>query len=161
MPSKSSPSWRRQLRYYYLRLLRLQSTPRAIARGLAVGIFAGCFPIFGFQTLAALSLAVVFKGNKLVAALGTLVSNPLTYVPIYFFNYRVGRWILGSSASATALAGGNLRDWMTLGFEVVMTLFVGCTFIGAILSVVGYFSGLKLARILQDRRRTRSIGSRL
>ncbi|MFS8808493.1 DUF2062 domain-containing protein, partial [Synechococcus sp. R6-10] len=87
--ARRDPSWKRWLRYLYLRLLRLQSSPKEIARGLAVGVFAGCFPIFGFQTLAALVLAVPFRGNKLAAAAGTWVSNPFTYVPIYAFNYQV------------------------------------------------------------------------
>jgi hypothetical protein len=94
--ARRDPSWKRWLRYLYLRLLRLQSSPKEIARGLAVGVFAGCFPIFGFQTLAALVLAVPFRGNKLAAAAGTWVSNPFTYVPIYAFNYQVGEWLLGS-----------------------------------------------------------------
>ena len=29
------------------------------------------------------------RGNIYLAALGTWISNPLTYVPLYYFNYKV------------------------------------------------------------------------
>ncbi|MFS8859933.1 DUF2062 domain-containing protein [Synechococcus sp. B60.2] len=145
--------WRRWLRYLYLRLLRMQSSPKEIARGLAAGVFAGCFPIFGFQTLVALLLAVPLRGNKLVAAAGTWVSNPLTYVPIYAFNYRVGEWLLGSR---TAFATSELvvaQNWMQWGLEVSGTLFVGCAFVGFWGALVSYFLGLWLVQRIRRRRR--------
>ena len=67
-----------------------EGTPGQRARGLAAGIFCGCFPIFGLQTLAGITLASVVRGNHLLAAAGTWISNPFTYVPLYWFNYRIG-----------------------------------------------------------------------
>ena len=55
------------------------------ARGLAAGIFCGCFPFFGLQTLLGVALASVVRGNHLLAAAGTWVSNPFTYVPLYWW----------------------------------------------------------------------------
>ncbi len=152
-PARRDSGWGRWLRYWYLRLVRLQSSPEEIARGLAAGVFAGCFPIFGFQTLAALLLAVPLRGNKLVAAAGTWVSNPLTYVPVYAFNYRVGEWLLGSR---TAFATAELvaaQNWMQLGLEVAGTLFVGCAFVGFWGALASYFLGLWLVRRIRRRRR--------
>ncbi|MFO0103826.1 MAG: DUF2062 domain-containing protein, partial [Cyanobium sp.] len=54
------------------------------ARGLAAGIFCGCFPFFGLQTLLGIGLASVLRGNHLLAAAGTWISNPFTYVPLYW-----------------------------------------------------------------------------
>ncbi|MEN9229640.1 MAG: DUF2062 domain-containing protein [Thermostichus sp. DG02_5_bins_236] len=152
--ARRDPSWKRGLRYLYLRLLRLQSSPKEIARGLAVGVFAGCFPIFGFQTLAALVLAVPFRGNKLVAAAGTWVSNPFTYVPIYAFNYQVGEWLLGSQSSiaTTELVATTWKHWMQWSMEVSGTLFVGCAFVGLWGSLISYFLGLWLVQRIRHRR---------
>jgi len=158
---RQGAGWRRWLRYLYLRLLRMQSSPEEIARGLAAGVFAGCFPIFGFQTLAALLLAVPLRGNKLVAAAGTWVSNPLTYVPIYAFNYRVGQWLLGST---TAFAPAELaapQNWMQWGLEVSGTLFVGCAFVGFWGALASYFLGLWLVRQIRQRRRISRWGQSL
>ncbi len=146
-------AWRRWLRYLYLRLLRMQSSPKEIARGLAAGVFAGCFPIFGFQTLAALLLAVPLRGNKLVAAAGTWVSNPLTYVPIYAFNYRVGEWLLGSRTAFATAELVTAQNWMQWGLEVSGTLLVGCAFVGFWGALASYFLGLWLVQRIRRRRR--------
>ncbi len=77
--------------------LKQDGTPFFNAKGIAIGIFCGCFPLFGFQTLLGLFLARVAKGNLLLAAIGTWISNPFTYVPLYFFNYKVGSFLLKNS----------------------------------------------------------------
>ena len=77
--------------------LKQDGTPFFNAKGLAVGVFCGCFPFFGFQTLLGLFLARVARGNLFLAAIGTWISNPFTYVPLYFFNYKVGSFLLKNS----------------------------------------------------------------
>ena len=67
------------------------------AKGVAVGVFCGCFPFFGFQTLLGIFLAKAAKGNLFLAAIGTWISNPFTYIPLYFFNYKVGSLLLKKS----------------------------------------------------------------
>ena len=74
-----------------LSLFRQQKgSPFFNAKGLAIGVFSGCFPFFGFQTLIGVFLAKLIKGNVYLAALGTWISNPFTYIPLYYFNYKVG-----------------------------------------------------------------------
>ena len=75
-----------------------EGTPGQRARGLAAGVFCGCFPFFGFQTLLGIGLASVVRGNHLLAAAGTWISNPFTYVPLFWFNYRLGALILGEGS---------------------------------------------------------------
>ena len=55
-----------------------EGTPGQRARGLAAGVFCGCFPFFGLQIVVSVGVASLLKGNHLLAAAGTLVSNPLT-----------------------------------------------------------------------------------
>ena len=59
-------------------LWQQEGTPGQRARGLAAGIFCGCFPIFGLQTLVGIAMASVVRGNHLLAAAGTWISNPFT-----------------------------------------------------------------------------------
>lgn len=138
----------RHCRYFYLRFRRLRGTPAAIARGLACGVFAGCFPLFGLQTIIGVLLAVIFRGNKFAAAIGTWISNPLTYVPIFAFNYKVGEVLLGfnNTIPQTNLQQ-NWQSWSTLmesGFDFVFTLFLGCFIVGLICAVGSYILCLKL-----------------
>ena len=74
-----------------LSLFRSQNgSPFFNAKGLAIGVFSGCFPFFGFQTLIGVFFAKLAKGNIVLAAIGTWISNPFTYIPLYYFNYKVG-----------------------------------------------------------------------
>ena len=80
----------RWIRYWYLRIVRIKASPHTVARGMAVGVFVGCLPVIPFQTVIALALAVVLRCNKLAAALGTWVSNPLNVPFFYYGLYKVG-----------------------------------------------------------------------
>ena len=77
--------------------MKQHGSPIFNAKGVAVGVFCGCFPFFGFQTLLGIFLAKAAKGNLLLAAIGTWISNPFTYIPLYFFNYKVGSFLLKNS----------------------------------------------------------------
>lgn len=147
----SKLSWGRRLRYYYWRLVRMQGRPETIARGLACGVFAGLFPLFGLQTIIGVLLAFLFRGNKIVAAAGTWVSNPFTYVPIYAFNFKIGQVLLARHE----LADVSLSSWAQireLGGDILFTLFVGCFAIGLVCGACSYFLGVWLIRRGRRRR---------
>ena len=141
---RKSSLWKRKLRYLYLRLIRLRSTTPAIARGLAVGVFAGLFPFFGAQTIFGLVLAMAVRGNKLTAAVGTWISNPLTYVPIYVFNFNVGQLILGTNNLSTDVDWTSSEELLHAGWTFGITLILGCAVVGAIAGILSYFLGLWL-----------------
>ncbi|MEB3225781.1 MAG: DUF2062 domain-containing protein [Synechococcus sp.] len=136
--------WRRWTRYWYLKVLRQEGTPEAIARGWACGVFAGSFPFFGLQTIIGLLLATAFRGNKITAAAGTWVSNPFTYVPIFYFNFQVGEVLLQQPVT---FEDAQLQSWADLslaGMNFMSTLFIGCMVVGLGLAVGAYFFSLWL-----------------
>jgi uncharacterized protein (DUF2062 family) len=139
----SKRNFRRTLKYLYWRLVRLQGRPETLARGLACGVFAGLFPFFGSQTLLAILLAVLFRGNKILAAVGPWISNPLTSVPIYAFNFHVGKWLL-SDRTPSDLSFQSWEDVKELGLEILWPLFVGCVAVGSVFAIFSYFLGLWL-----------------
>ncbi len=148
---RSRPSgwrrWRRLLQYYYRRFLTLNDTPEAIARGLACGVFTGLFPVFGLQIVFGIALATVFRGNKIAAALGTWISNPLTSIPIFFCNFQVGAWLLGEGIKT--LSFEDLKDFETLlqlKEEILVALLLGSAVMGLICSICSYFIGLESIR---------------
>ncbi|MBI2370521.1 MAG: DUF2062 domain-containing protein [Deltaproteobacteria bacterium] len=69
---------RRTLRYCYIKVVRINDSPRKVALGLALGVFLGIFPTFGIGFLFAILLATLFRWNKAAALLGGLVMNPIT-----------------------------------------------------------------------------------
>lgn len=83
---------------------QLWRTDRAsVARAVAVGVFFGfLLPIAQF--LFAVAAAILLRANVAIAAASTLVSNPLTFPPIYWAAYRLGRRILGESVDPAGAA---------------------------------------------------------
>jgi len=77
-----------------LRFIRLRGDPHELALGMALGIFTGLMPIIPFQTALAVALAMLFKGSKITAALGTWVSNPLNWYFLYYASYKLGAFML-------------------------------------------------------------------
>ncbi len=125
-----------RLRRFFRWLLQQQGTPGEKARGLAIGIFCGCFPLFGFQTLLGIALASLCRGNHLLAASGTWISNPITYVPLYWFNYRVGSFVLGHGHTVNKLVEFSLRDIVSHGWIFLARLLLGSTLVGTLCGLV-------------------------
>jgi len=121
-----------------------------MARGLAAGVFAGCFPFFGFQIAIGLVIATLIRGNRLLTIAGTWISNPLTYVPIFAFNYQVGQWVLGRSSTIADFTGlTTWQHWRDLGAEVATSLLLGSSVVGIVSSLLTYGVGLGLLQHLR------------
>ena len=112
-----------------------EGTPAQRARGLAAGVFCGCFPFFGLQILLSIGIASVVRGTHLLAAAGTLVSNPITYVPLYWFNYLVGSTVLGPVASAD-LGDVDRSTLWSQGWDFTQRILLGSTLVGSLLALL-------------------------
>lgn len=161
---RSHRSWLRSLRYYYYRLIRMEGSAEAIARGFAAGVFSGMFPLFGLQTAIGIAIAILVRGNKIMAAAGTWVSNPITDLPIFLLNFKVGQWLLG--ANHLTLNFAILRNFEALaaiGSELLIIWFTGCLVVGCISAIASYFLSLRLIRRwrLQQLRRRANVDRRL
>lgn len=74
------------------RLWRLSR--RGVALGVAIGIFFGLLmPIA--QIPASAAMAIVLRANLPAAMGSTLITNPVTFGPIYYLAYRTGARVLG------------------------------------------------------------------
>ncbi|KZR74519.1 DUF2062 domain-containing protein [Prochlorococcus marinus] len=122
----------RQLRRWLVWLWKQEGTPGQRARGVAAGVFSGCFPFFGLQTLLGVALASVVRGNHLLAAIGTWISNPVTYLPLYWFNYQVGSSLLDQGQNKFDLTQLNDQDLWTQGWAFSTRLLLGSSLVGAI-----------------------------
>ena len=121
-----------------------EGSPSQRALGLGVGIFSGCFPFFGLQTLMGIFLAKIFKSNTLLAAVGTWISNPFTYVPLYFLNYRVGSRLLNGDKVIVDFNYISTNQLWSQGWYLSSRLLIGSIVIAFFSSIVGglvlYFS---------------------
>jgi uncharacterized protein len=71
---------------------------RGVALGVAIGIFFGfLIPIAQIPVSAA--AAVLLRANVPTAVASTLVTNPITFPPIYYAAWKVGGALLGEDPS--------------------------------------------------------------
>ena len=113
----------RQLKLNILKFIRLRGSPDEIAKGVALGIFIGMTPTLGFQMPIAVFFAFLLKENKLAAALGVWITNPVTAPVIYGLQYESGRLLLG--LPRVGLPELNFDSLKAMGGEVLLPLCLG------------------------------------
>jgi uncharacterized protein (DUF2062 family) len=72
---------------------------RGVAMGVALGVFFGLLVPIGQIPLAA-GASILLRVNVPAAIGSTLVTNPVTFGPIYYAAYRFGRWVTGEAQSS-------------------------------------------------------------
>ena len=82
------------LRFVKFRLLHVDDSAQRMARGIAAGCFVAYLPLLGLHIPLAFILAQLIRANKALAVVAVWISNPLTFVLIYYPSYRLGRLIL-------------------------------------------------------------------
>jgi len=128
-----------------------EGSPSQRALGFGVGIFSGCFPFFGLQTLMGVFLAKIFQGNSILAAVGTWVSNPFTYVPLYYFNYKIGSLLLNKDQNIVDVTHITTNELWSQGWYLSSRLITGSFCVGLVTGIIGglclYFPLRKLSNI--------------
>jgi uncharacterized protein len=146
----------------------------SVARGVAIGMFFGLMvPVAQIAAAAVVSLAL--RANLWVAALATLISNPITYGPIYIFAYRIGSSILptrsGETVETTTSAveeqATAALQWLIDGLSwmtgIGAPLVLGTLLMATTAAIVGYFSIMLVWRInviIKHRQRRQRMATR-
>ena len=68
------------------------------AISVAFGVFMGIIPIWGFQLMAAIFLAILFKLNKPLVIIAANISIPPMIPVIIFLSYKMGAFWMGQNA---------------------------------------------------------------
>lgn len=102
LPTRHQISEHRLLRWAGPRLLHPRLwhfSRRGVAVGVGLGIFFGLLVPLGQIPFAA-GVAVLVRANVPAAVASTLITNPVTFAPIYIFAHRVGTAVLGEEHKA-------------------------------------------------------------
>lgn len=138
---------------------------RGLAAGMAVGIFFGLLiPVAQIPVSAA--AAVVLRANVPAAVASTLVTNPVTFGPIYYGAWQLGCVLLGEGD--VAQAGGHapvmqaeapdddwwgwFQEWMS---GVGKPLVLGLAVLACSIGLITYYA-VSLFWIIRVRRKRRS-----
>ena len=137
---KGAPTKRPTLKERFIHLWRSRSSPHEIALGVAIGVFIGITPFYGFHILTALLAAFTMKHvNKVAIFLGMNISLPPTIPFITWAGYSIGRKLL-ASAAYPPLGWDDFRHFSyDTFFNFFYALIVGSLILGIALSVLFYF----------------------
>lgn len=135
----------------FKKILSLDSHPRHISLGFAVGVFISFTPFFGIHTPLAIAAAFLFRLNKLTCITGAWVNTPITVVPVLVASHSLGSLILGSPPHSFKVKS---LEWSALRSNATEIL-LGSSIIGFILALVGYFLCYRL--IVRFRRKDEAL----
>lgn len=138
------------MREWIRKLLHVRDTPEAQARGLAIGFFFGVSFFWGFQILMAIVMSHLLRGNKMIAAAMTAISNPFTSLPLYSLCYLIGHLIMGGNDAHPDFGKvHSLEGFLALGPHFFLTMFIGTTLVGLVGAFAVYFFSQRLLDALK------------
>ena len=111
-------------------------TPGRLAASVGLGLFCGIAPIWGFQMIAAASLAHAMRLNKAIALAASNISVPPVAPFIVFGSLLLGHWIMSGElleVSIEAARNATLADAMRCLGEYI----VGSVALGAAVGITG------------------------
>lgn len=79
-------------------VLKTKDSNKTIAQSIGFGIFMGIFPVWGFQMLIAVALAIPLKLNKAIVLIAANISVPPIIPFIIYFSFLTGAALLGGHA---------------------------------------------------------------
>ena len=144
------PKPRMTARALLRKILMLDDTPHSVALGTTIGMFIGMTPTVGVQMIIVVVIAFLtrplLRFNKIAAVLTVYVTNPLTFVPIYWFNYQVGTWFIPSDVTyedfVDIVKFDTHEKWseraLSLITDLGAPLLVGCLLVAIVSSAVTY-----------------------
>ena len=160
----------RAARYYYLRFLRLKGDPHNLARGVAIGLFIGVTPTIPLHTVLILFISYILRGNIIAGLLASmLISNPLTFLPQYYFSWKIGKWLTTTELSWNKIkevvvfitSDASLQESISvigqLSLEAIITLLIGGCLLAVPVGMAGYFFSLNFFRTIRRKRREKHI----
>lgn len=147
-------------------ILHLDDTPHRIAFGVFLGFLVGATPTIGIQMVVYVALAALLGANKLSGILPVWLSNPITAVPLFYGNWRIGRFLMQGESDASgagraliekviSLPGADLplhqrlfdAEFWSAAMDAFVAmgaeLWVGSIVVGVVAGALGYWATYK------------------
>ncbi|MBB73975.1 MAG: hypothetical protein CMJ75_05610 [Planctomycetaceae bacterium] len=140
--------FRRCRKYLYHSILHADDPPHKLALGVALAMFVMFTPTLGLQMIITVFLAWLLRANKAVGLPVVWISNPVTFVPIFYPCYVVGCWLLNQPPQidssfwtrlSTPPSGAGIQHYWDLFKGVAAPLWIGGIIVGTLLGALTYF----------------------
>lgn len=102
-------SFRQIIRDY---IINSKDSNGTLSWSVVLGLFIGVSPFWGYQMIAAASLAHLLKLNKFIALVASNISLPPLIPFILYCSYKTGGLILGNDTSTLDYSSGISFDWI-------------------------------------------------
>jgi hypothetical protein len=129
----------------YVHLKQIRDTPRAVAGGVAIGMFWGFTPLLGLKTLLSILFAWTFRCSKIAAAITVSLHDILTPIwPVILrWEYDFGFWILSHPhhfPKRFTLDDAHMKFWFHLNtLEILWPTFVGSLLFAVPFGLISYW----------------------
>lgn len=110
---------------------------RSVANAFACGLFAMYTPPLPWQMIIAGILAIVFEANVPISVALVWITNPFTWIPMYYFAYWVGAHVMGRDTFVFS-AFSQLFSLET-AWDLGAPLLLGCFILMVLGATLGYF----------------------
>jgi len=151
-------SFKRTLRYHWLKFLRLQDEPWKLSWGMALGVFVGVTPTVPFHMVSVLFLAPLLGISPVTAFLGLQICNPLTMPFIYLAAYKAGNLLLHGGAPLGLPDSYCFSSLLHLLWQGGLTLQVGGLLIAIPPTIASYFLSMWLIKRYRRFKERRAAG---
>lgn len=121
---------------------------------MAFGVWIGCTPFYGFQTLIGLGLASVLSLNRLAVLLGLQISIPPLAPFLLFANAQVGALVLRGHWAPLSIEALRVVPTSKLLADLLLDLLVGGAIVGAVLALP---AGVLTTYLVRRRRRAQGV----
>jgi uncharacterized protein (DUF2062 family) len=124
--------------------------PAGLAMAVALGIFVGCTPFYGIQTVLVFAFAALFRLNPFLAFLGSQVSIGPVGLGIAGIEVALGEWLrYGRWAMPKAATGLGLAKW--LWGHALYSWALGSAVLGVSLAAAGGLAAWAAVTALRSR----------
>ena len=114
----------------------LSANRKMITRGVVLGIFIAFIPM-PMQMGAVLLFMPLFKFNVPIALAMCWLSNPLTMPPMYYIEYQLGSFLLGSKTQPVEMT----LEWFSNNLDnIFIPLYFGTLIFSVLGSMLAYWA---------------------
>lgn len=110
---------------------------RSVSLAFACGLWAMYTPPLPWQMVIAAVLAIYFNANLPIAVALVWITNPVTWLPMYYAAYKVGALVLGQGSFQFEQFSQLFS--IEKAWELGAPLLLGCFILMNLGAVVGYF----------------------
>ena len=130
--------------------LENSDNPNKVASAMSLGVFIAIIPIYGFQSVIAVSLSHFLKLNKAIVFFATNISWPPMIFALIYANYQTGYFIFNGNFNNNVNLTSNTEILDNLG-ESFYLLFFGSIIFGLMFSSLTWISTRGILLIIKGK----------